>query len=658
MYIIGKKRLTLLCLMAILILSACQTTLSQNNLTDLSPDKPLEHYVQMLADPNNKGRLAGTAQNQLLAYKLADYFKQIGLTPLDQSYLHEYQQQFFDPDLQRYEVSVQYSDGSKKELLYGKDFITQAVDQDVSLELPITFDAEEVNGKIFITDKPDQLNKVQQIAKMVLRKGNLFKTLHQGSYTGIPILQISPSVYDELYKQRDKVKSIRVTIDLSQKMIQAHNVVGILKGGGKAETSREAVIISAHMDHVGWDSSGVYNGAIDNSTGIAVMMQLAQDLKEYSKKQPLIKDIIFIALNGEESGLKGSTAMVELLLNTYSHLFVINIDSIGAKNGGRIAVLSSQTGISTQLQDSIIQFFNQNGFDSYSLESAQSDHTSFEKKGISAVTIGNDLIFDRIHTHKDVIEQIDFPYLYRIKESIFNYIIRNYDTDFSPQEQIDENNHLSDRGEDEVPKNELSSLQLGQYKLIKEKNRFTVITQSMLNSDRLDLLHNYFPNMKIRNEIGSFFFDHYVMSLDFPNNFEEIKKLEENKIYQHPIKKEYIVNLTVFYYDKKKGEYLKISLTKDGRKMNDHNPDIQYEDLTIQSLQWEIEASIKSKQLLSATTSYQIGNLTYMIDVSKGKEYKNDKEKVYGIAPNWNKEEMINLIQTIDIPSWVEDVLK
>jgi Zn-dependent M28 family amino/carboxypeptidase len=96
------------------------------------------------------------------------------------------------------------------------------------------------------------------------------------------------------------------TIDLvtSFRTTSSHNVIGVLPGG---ERPREAVLYSAHWDHLGHcapvNGDDICNGAVDNATGVAGLIELA---RRYAGAGPLERSVAFIAFTGEESGLLGS----------------------------------------------------------------------------------------------------------------------------------------------------------------------------------------------------------------------------------------------------------------------------------------------------------------------------------------------------------------
>ena len=86
---------------------------------------------------------------------------------------------------------------------------------------------------------------------------------------------------------------------------ESHNVVGFVEGSTKPD---EYLMVMAHWDHLGISPNGeIYNGAVDNATGVAMVMSLA----EYFSKRDTERSIIFIGLTAEESGLLGSAYFAE-----------------------------------------------------------------------------------------------------------------------------------------------------------------------------------------------------------------------------------------------------------------------------------------------------------------------------------------------------------
>jgi hypothetical protein len=82
------------------------------------------------------------------------------------------------------------------------------------------------------------------------------------------------------------------------------NVVGVVRGKGHPE---RFIVVTAHYDHLGIRNGQIYNGADDNASGVAAMLQLAA---HFSREQPE-NSMIFAALDAEEIGLVGARALVK-----------------------------------------------------------------------------------------------------------------------------------------------------------------------------------------------------------------------------------------------------------------------------------------------------------------------------------------------------------
>ncbi len=99
--------------------------------------------------------------------------------------------------------------------------------------------------------------------------------------------------------------SLTIRGDAKTEIITSHNVVGILPGAARPD---ETVIYTGHWDHLGIglpDASGdrIYNGAIDNGTGIAQLIDQARAFASGPRPQ---RSVVFLAVTAEEKGLLGS----------------------------------------------------------------------------------------------------------------------------------------------------------------------------------------------------------------------------------------------------------------------------------------------------------------------------------------------------------------
>jgi Zn-dependent M28 family amino/carboxypeptidase len=89
--------------------------------------------------------------------------------------------------------------------------------------------------------------------------------------------------------------------------LEANNVIGILEGSDP-QRKDEAIVYTAHYDHLGIGNpvqgDTIYNGAEDNASGTALLMELARAFAESSKRPS--RSVVFLAVTGEERGLRGS----------------------------------------------------------------------------------------------------------------------------------------------------------------------------------------------------------------------------------------------------------------------------------------------------------------------------------------------------------------
>ena len=89
--------------------------------------------------------------------------------------------------------------------------------------------------------------------------------------------------------------------------IPGNNVVGVIRGNDPV-LKDEYIVLGAHYDHLGWKvvdgDTVVYNGADDNATGSASIIEIGRNL--VSEKENLGRSVILVAFDGEESGLIGS----------------------------------------------------------------------------------------------------------------------------------------------------------------------------------------------------------------------------------------------------------------------------------------------------------------------------------------------------------------
>jgi Zn-dependent M28 family amino/carboxypeptidase len=122
--------------------------------------------------------------------------------------------------------------------------------------------------------------------------------------------------------------SIKTTTKVEKKAVESANVVAKLPGADP-QLKNEYVVLSAHVDHLGIgepiNGDRIYNGAMDNASGTAVLLDVAASLKKTSARPK--RSLLFLFVTGEEKGLLGSKYFVaHPTVDPHSMVADINVD--------------------------------------------------------------------------------------------------------------------------------------------------------------------------------------------------------------------------------------------------------------------------------------------------------------------------------------------
>ena len=131
--------------------------------------------------------------------------------------------------------------------------------------------------------------------------------------------------------------------------VRVRNVVGILAGKGTLKD--EAVVVGAHYDHLGLGGFGsldpdsvnvVHNGADDNASGTAAMIEIARMLR--AKSGDNVRTLVFVAFTAEELGLIGSDYYAKNPAFAGDSTFaMVNLDMVGRLVENRLAAFGAET---------------------------------------------------------------------------------------------------------------------------------------------------------------------------------------------------------------------------------------------------------------------------------------------------------------------------
>jgi hypothetical protein len=211
----------------------------------------------------------------------------------------------------------------------------------------------------------------------------------------IPAIAISGKEAEELRLAAKANLVAEVTASVQPRTMEARNVVALLPGSDPT-FSREAVIVGAHYDHLGLggdgslapDDQAIHNGADDNASGTAALMEVARALSESGS--PPARSVLFIAFTGEEKGLWGSGHYVDHpLLPLDNTIAMLNMDMVGRLRENTLTVYGTGT---AEEWSGVLEEVNQTQEEPLELASipdgfGPSDHSEFYGEGIPVLML-------------------------------------------------------------------------------------------------------------------------------------------------------------------------------------------------------------------------------------------------------------------------------
>lgn len=199
----------------------------------------------------------------------------------------------------------------------------------------------------------------------------------------VPVVFLTKSGLKHLGQDGNPVS---ISVDIQRPQRTGHNVVGMIDNG-----KPDVVVIGAHYDHLGFGDEGslhrgepaIHNGADDNASGVAAILQLARDLSAMDEARA--NNYLFIAFSGEEKGLYGSNYWTKHPTLPIERLnYMINLDMVGRVDTSNAMGIN---GVGTSPSWAELQRVQAGGFRLKTTESGigPSDHTSFYLVGVPAI---------------------------------------------------------------------------------------------------------------------------------------------------------------------------------------------------------------------------------------------------------------------------------
>jgi Tol biopolymer transport system component/Zn-dependent M28 family amino/carboxypeptidase len=243
----------------------------------------------------------------------------------------------------------------------------------------------------------------------------------------------------------DLAHQLTGSVQIISEEATGHNIVGRLVLG--REASREAIVIGAHMDHLGikkWEQTGqeaIHFGADDNASGTAGVLEIAEKLSDLIRNQPeaanrLKRDVIFALWSGEELGLLGSNHFVRDFEARLGPLYPqiatnLNMDMIGRYES---KLMIQAVGSSPIWQEMVNQASANLTLNVAFQEDPYlpTDSTSFYLKGVPTLNVFTGSHAD-YHTPTDTPEKINYPATAQVVGLVYNIAVELSQRDVAPQ---------------------------------------------------------------------------------------------------------------------------------------------------------------------------------------------------------------------------------
>ena len=404
----------------------------------------LQAHISYLASDKLEGRRAGTNGEKLAGEYISQKFKEAGLQPKGSE---AYFQSFEIYDGKQINSATHFI-VNENILAVDKDFFPFPFSQNMSIEALPSIAVQEADMPWFYDLKePMEENKnnphfdlteyIRNNAKKAKSRGASAVILYNTSTIDdklkfdskdrtekldIPVVYVSKETARKYFSDQTATLDIKIKVDVSEKKRTGRNIIGYLDNG-----AARTVVIGAHYDHLGYGEDNnsmlrtgektIHNGADDNASGTAALIELARILKSAKQKG---NNYLFIAFSAEELGLNGSKFFTEHPTIDFTKVnYMINMDMVGRLNDSSQVVTIGGYGTSPQWSSLIDPNNKKNPF-AIRIDSSgtgPSDHTSFYRKDIPVLFFFTGLHTD-YHKPSDDHDKINFTG----ETKIINYI--------------------------------------------------------------------------------------------------------------------------------------------------------------------------------------------------------------------------------------------
>ena len=428
------------------ILTACSAPKGNKSLEDSKAEARLltnlKSHVYFLADDKLEGRQTGTKGEELAMEYIANEYKEIGLEPkgtdgfIQQFEINEGKQvtpnSYFKINGKSLELNTEYFPlaFSAQTNVTGKQAVSlRESNEPWFVDVKGWLDENKTNPHFDINDaiakEATRAAGKKATALILFNSGKeidniQFNKNDKTATAPIPVLYITAPGVKQYLSDKSAELEMDMAVQMSERKRTARNVVAFLDNG-----AANTVILGAHYDHLGYGSDKnaldtfhtVHNGADDNASGTAALIELARLLK---KDAPKNNNYLFISFSGEELGLFGSKYWLEHPSISISPNYMINMDMVGRYDtthkltvgGFGTSPVWSQTLSSSN--PGLVVKYDSSG-------SGPSDHASFYRKDIPVLFFFTGSHSD-YHKATDDADKINFDGQKDIVKYVYNVI--------------------------------------------------------------------------------------------------------------------------------------------------------------------------------------------------------------------------------------------
>lgn len=407
----------------------------------------LTSHVSYLADDKLEGRRVGTAGEQLAREYIKAQFEKTGLEPMGNnktyfqafdvydgksynthSYLMINGEQISPDDYFPLPTSPQVSIESRPSMALKESGVPWFLD--IKEDLETEKENPHFNLHQYLETKAAGASKKGATALFIFNSNShanqqKFDPKQKSDSISIPVIYISNRIATKYFNDETAEIAVKLKVQFSENKRIGNNVIGFINN-----SAASTVIIGAHYDHLGYGEDGgslmrtgeklIHNGADDNASGTAALIELSRMLKRSKLKN---NNYLFIAFSGEELGLFGSKYFTDhptVDLSTANYM--INMDMVGRLNDSKTVTIGgygtsplwAQIFNNAGTNPNIVNRYDSSG-------TGPSDHTSFYRKDIPVLFFFTGVHSD-YHKPSDDVDKLNITGEYRIVQYIYKIV--------------------------------------------------------------------------------------------------------------------------------------------------------------------------------------------------------------------------------------------